>query len=467
VGTTTRTAGGRFGSDYHPLELYGVVRDVALTAAPSDPTSVSESVWDGARADAGHEDAPTARAICMRLADGAGRAFPWRELLELVFDESRDIERTHAQRAGATADESLGETHVYYALRRIALTELGQTSLRPDEYQRERERLIAEARRHRGRSPSPELIIELLPTVGQVVRIAENWDKALEIAELEPRQTPTKGSRIEPAVPIADVLDRFADEANGWFCRRPQLLDYARERGIVMAARAAGSSWADYISEAAAVREARGALVRGLPPAGIFPTCRPLESGDTAAEDTAAEDTAAEDAAPETGDSEPTSKMANAEANERPATRADKPRDYWTLERCVAAVRRYYDDPTTNGTHSQARYRSWAAGRPDAPSPSTFGQYGGWKKVSKLARQRGPIPAELHVPTRREHDEAAVLAYLDEHGQVKNSDVQALLGVGEDKARRALNRLRDRGVIVLGSKYATGRSVSYVRAPEA
>jgi hypothetical protein len=459
VGTTTRTGGGRFGSDYHPLELYGVVRDVALTAAPGDPTLVSQSAWDGARADAGYEDAPTARATCMRLADGAGRPFPWRELLELVFDESRDIERTHAQRAGATADESLGETHVYYALRRVALTELGKMSLRPDEYQRERERLIAEARRNRGGSPSPELIIELLPTAGQIIRIADDWDKALEIAELEPRQTPTKGGRVEPAVPIAEVLDRFADEAGGWFCRRPQLIDYARERGIVMTARAPGSSWADYISEAAAAREARGALVRGLPPAGTFPAYPALEGGDAATEDPAAEDTA-----PETDDGEPASREASAVANERPVKRADKPRGYWTLERCVAAVRRYYDDPNTNGTHSQARYRAWAAGRPDAPSPSTFDQYGGWKKVSKLARQRGPIPAELHVPARREQDEAAILAYLDEHGKVKNADVQALLCVGEDKARRALNRLRDRGVIVLGSKAATGRSVSYVRA---
>jgi hypothetical protein len=349
VGTTTRTARGRFGSDHHPLELYGVVRDVALTAAPDDPTSVSQSIWDGARANAGHEDAPTARAICARLADGAGRPFPWRQLLELVFDEARDIERTHALRMRSVADEYMSEDDVYYALRRVALLELGQSSLKPGEYERERERLLAQARRRR--NGAFELLVTLLPTVGQVERIAEDWDSALILAELEPRQAQTPDDGEKP-------------KAEGERAKRP----------------------------------------------------------------------------------------------------ANKPPDYWTLERCVEAVRVYFKDPAAGQHPSRPRYRSWAVGRPDAPSPSAFERYGGWAAVSKLAQRRGAIPPELLVPSQRERDESAVLAYLDEHGQVKNADVQALLGASPDTARRTLNRLRDRGVIVLGSKHATGRSVFYVPA---
>lgn len=147
-----------------------------------------------------------------------------------------------------------------------------------------------------------------------------------------------------------------------------------------------------------------------------------------------------------------------------PARRANKPPDYWTLERCVEAVRVYFNDPEAGRHPSRPKYGVWAAGRPEAPSPSTFERYGGWKAVSRLARRRGPIPPELLTPTPREQAEAAILSYLDEHGQIKNAEVQALLGFGEDKARRTLNRLRDRDVIKLGSESATGRSVFYVRA---
>ena len=66
-----------------------------------------------------------------------------------------------------------------------------------------------------------------------------------------------------------------------------------------------------------------------------------------------------------------------------------------------------------------------------------------------------------NMPTRQE---AAVLAYIDTHGKIKNADVHVLLDVEPEVARRTLNRRREHGVIVLGSKAATGRAVFYVRA---
>ena len=68
------------------------------------------------------------------------------------------------------------------------------------------------------------------------------------------------------------------------------------------------------------------------------------------------------------------------------------------------------------------------------------------------------------MPTKDEEIEAAVLAYIDEHGKINNATVQALLRVKPDVARRTLGRLRDKGIIKLGSKAATGRAVFYVRA---
>jgi Mn-dependent DtxR family transcriptional regulator len=67
------------------------------------------------------------------------------------------------------------------------------------------------------------------------------------------------------------------------------------------------------------------------------------------------------------------------------------------------------------------------------------------------------------VPTREDKIEAAVLAYIDAHGQIRTRDVPALLGVGMHTASNVLKRLKDRGVIAVGSRHSTGRSVFYVR----
>lgn len=430
MATTARAPGGRFASVYDTLELYGVVRDVALVASPEEPTSVSEAAWDVARKRSSPPNAPSARAIRARLAGAERRSFPWRELLELVFDESRDPERVHALRARVAADGELDERHVYYALRRAA-GELGRKTLAPDAYVRVREELIARARQRRrgsskGVAPAYQFTARLLPTVGQVERIAGDWDRALELAGLESR--PEHGARVRKrGMPIAEALDRFADEADGWFCRREQLLEYARDRGITVAAREPGVVWREYVAAAKALRDARGVTSRGLPPPGVYPDYPGRGGG----------------------------------ARRRPAT---KPPGYWTPERCVAAVKRYFDDPTTGPNRSQKGYLAWSVGRDDAPAPNAFAKLGGWKAVSAMARGRLPIP---ELPDGRSQRDEAVLAHLEAHGQIRTTDVQRLFNVGADQARRILVSLRKRGLIVLGSKQATGRGVFYVQGSTA
>lgn len=425
MATTTHAQGGRFGSSYETLDLYGIVRDVALAASSEEPTAVSETVWDRARTKAGHPKAPSARAICARLADANGRSFSWRDLLELVFDEDRDPERVHALRARVGEDEALDERHVSYALRRAA-RELGGQTLAPDAYARAREKLIAGARRRRrgaaGRlAPLHQLVADLLPTVGQIERIAGDWDQALELAGLDPR--PEHGARTsERGMPIAELLDRFADETGGWFCRRAQLLEYARDRGIVMAAPAGGTCWGEYVAAAEALRDARGATTHGLPPPGVYPDYPGRVDG----------------------------------GKRWPAA---KPSDYWTPRCCVEAVKRYFDDPTTGPNHSQKRYLAWSVGRDDAPPPSAFEKLGGWKAVSAMVRGRMPIP---ELPEGRNQRDEAVLAHLDANGQIKAADIRKLFDVGSDQAGRTLASFRKRGLIVLGSKRATGRGVFYV-----
>jgi hypothetical protein len=65
--------------------------------------------------------------------------------------------------------------------------------------------------------------------------------------------------------------------------------------------------------------------------------------------------------------------------------------------------------------------------------------------------------------SRRRQREEAVLEYLDEHGRIKSSEAQALLGIGPDAATRLFAGMRKRGFITFGSKNTHGRWAFYVR----
>ena len=190
MATTARRPSGTFASEFDDLGLYTLVRVVAEFVAPDEPTLVTQAAWDASREPSGHPHAPSARAICARLSDRDGKPFPWRELLELVFDASRDIEATHAQRRGQAEAEHFTEQHLYYALRRVA-SELGTQSPGPDAYARKRQQLIADDRRR-----GVDLLDDLLPTVGQIERIAGSWDAALAFAGLDSRDG--NGARAAP-----------------------------------------------------------------------------------------------------------------------------------------------------------------------------------------------------------------------------------------------------------------------------
>src|SRR5690349_15672500 len=97
--TVRSDEGGPDRAFYDNLELYDVVREVAQTAAAQiaaeggdlDPVWTTEKVWDGARPASIYPDAPSARQICVRLKDYKEKPFPWRKLLETVFDPDADI----------------------------------------------------------------------------------------------------------------------------------------------------------------------------------------------------------------------------------------------------------------------------------------------------------------------------------------------------------------------------------------
>ncbi len=327
MATTARRPSGTFASEFDDLGLYTLVRVIAEFVSPEEPTLVTMATWDAGREPSGHAHAPSARAICARLADRDGNRFPWRELLELVFEPGRNIEQTHALRHRRPEADHFTAQHLYYALRRVA-SELKTQSPGPDAYARTREQLIASDRRR-----GVDLLEELLPTVGQVERIAGSWEAGLELAGLDSRA------------------------ANGVH---------------------------------------------------------------------------------------------------RPSGR----RNYWSLERCVEAVRQYQKGLPARRSETKKGYLAWSIGREDAPSPATFDRYGGWKRVVALARSDEPVP---HVPTKAEKVETAVLEYIDANGKISSRELQSLLGVSEHVAGRLLKRMKRAGQIVVGSAHDHGRSVFYVR----
>lgn len=428
MATVARRPRGTFSSEYDDLGLYTLVRVIAEFVAPDEPTLVTQAAWDAGRTPSGHPGAPSARAICARLADRDGKPFPWRELLELVFDDSLDMERSHARRRGEAESDGFTDAHVYYALRRVA-RELDTTTLVPDQYGRTREDLLAGDRRRQ----CGGLLRELMPTVGQIERVAGGWDRALELAELEPRPE-LSGSRPAPGMPTVAALELYAEATDGWFCNRTVLQQFARDRDFGLAAQEPGTSWSDHIAEATARREARGEPIKGMAPPGVRPSCAGIGDG-----------------------------------GQKRRAQAIRPPGFWTLERCLDAIRRFLAELSSGVNPTQKRYLAWSNGREDASAPAAFAQYGGWKVLLAIARGAAPTstaatPAQ-HGEAATQRRDAVVFAHLDATGKITTRDVQALLGVNDAWASTLLRQLRERGEIVLGSESARGRGVFYVRAP--
>lgn len=258
-----RGVSGRFESvearDAH--DLYEIVRVVAKAAAAADPnpfkdprqvtTRAFNQVKDSVPDEHGYGHIPLAHEICRQLADASGKPFPWRQLLEAVFSET-DLARLQVQRQSVTpidVSEYLREEHVYYALNRAAQL-LKQRSLLPDEYEHARAELI---RRDRRRYRHGGHLEHLLPTVSQILSLCDDdWDAALRIAELEPRQRPVS----RPTVPLVDALVRFYKQTGGW-CSSDTIYHYARDLQFPLKSRGP-THWHEYIAAAAAALRDQG-----------------------------------------------------------------------------------------------------------------------------------------------------------------------------------------------------------------
>jgi hypothetical protein len=235
--------------------------------------------FDNARAGAHRPEAPSARAIAMRLGRD-GKSMPWAELLERACAEG-STEIRHGKEESAGEAPHLNQAHLYFALNAVA-KHLEVRTLTPAGYDRGRDQLIeAEARRRTGRHPDqPHLLAELLPNSDQIRRIAAtvadgkvmrsgqsgrasgaaSWDHALRIAELEPRaevlERQAADRRRVESMPTPEALHHFI-EHNGRWPTDNELRDFAEMANFALN-RSRSGHWRDQLLLARDYRAALG-----------------------------------------------------------------------------------------------------------------------------------------------------------------------------------------------------------------
>lgn len=191
-------------------ELLAWTREVALHAAPENPTAISERRFNQARAEV-RPACPEAGYIARTL----GRS--WAEVLQAALQyEGNAFHLLGVRRGAPDADR---RTSVE-ALRLIA-ERLQQPSLRPDEYEAERATMLNGTRlvRHR------EALQRRLPRAAVLDK--HGWDGLLADAGLHARARP----KNREGMPIADAIERFL-EVQGRLPSIRELARFANEQGF-------------------------------------------------------------------------------------------------------------------------------------------------------------------------------------------------------------------------------------------
>jgi len=330
----------RRASEYEPLALLHVVRQVAESSPADDLRQISTRVWDQARElRECFVDAPAARRICEHLG------LPWEKIRELASMNG------HAQRValghalGGKQADWLTEEYSRFALRLIA-RRLGVATLTPGQYRAERQTMLG--------SDSGERRVARhvpIPTAEQIETVAGNWDEALAQAGLDPRHG--RGghhARVGP-VAIVDVLSRCY-EHHGAEPTLGELELFARANGIPFPRKERGRPYSSYVKEWKDRRAAQALDVPDGPP-------------------------------PKSDRPDYTSDVGAALAGEKRAT------GVWANhDEVVGWVARYLAELEPRDRASQRGYDAWARQQDGAPWASVLERQGGWIAVREEAWQR-------------------------------------------------------------------------------
>ena len=354
------------------------------------------------------------------VRDRDGKAWPWPDLLALVFDESRDSKKTWEERL-SEPDREITDEHVYLALNFVA-DDLAKRTLLPREYEGKREQLLAASKR---RGTSVEALKQRLPTRAQLETQAGTWDRALQIAELDPR--PRRGKK---AVGVGEAVLAFI-ERHGYLPAEAELVDEARWQGVSLKG-TAGQPWMDVLDEAK-----RGALVRVVPEPSPYGTRLSARKG---------------------ADSRP---------SERIPTRGTKYTRVQVLERV-----RYFQaalPPASSATNT--RWVESRRGQDNVPSLHVIERHGGFQAHLREAslpdwRERAEECDAAAIPPpgrgRPRSDKAErLLAVIAERGEVSARELEEALSWPINDVRYYVRQLKKAGRIVTTHPHAQAKNQRY------
>lgn len=329
----TPVTGSRFQPRQDLRTLAEVVAEVARAVDPDAPARVLQREWDAARANVGYPDVPRAAQIARRFQ------LPWAELLELVL-QGHNLDQSIGRLYGEEDDPLLGEAAIRTALKTVALR-LGKKTLRPAEYREERQRMLDKARLSWLHGVEP-----VVPSEGQVIRVAGSWDQALEIAGLALRPPDPGGQK---GMAIVDALE-LCLETFGCLPTSHELERFGKTNGISLARR--NERWGFYLTALRQRRQDWGRWTPASPP--------PLNQRPDY--------------------TKPVPGLAVAEPPRRRKMR-------WTKQECVdALVRLMVERPGQKLT--QRAYQSASRGRDDLPSLSSLQEHDSFSALVAAARKR-------------------------------------------------------------------------------
>lgn len=478
---------GRARSRYDRLELYDVVRDVALAAGEQalklgeklDPLLLTQDVWDAARERSGYPDAPSARQVCWRLRDQRNRPFAWRELLELVFDPEADIQQVEVARTRRPRLLRVAPDAVWYSLRRVAGEE---PTITLHEYAQGYQRLIREDRRRR--PPGTVGIEDVLLTPGQVLYECGSWPDALRRAGLEVRSEHYTAGRVSlkeaalrftqevGALPTPKLLRFFAqqqgfaleniDHSRTWATRLQDYRAYISEQGlseppeyIPAQTAAAWNRWLEQQAAAAGVHDHLHAVGDTEANADDVNNNNSDDDRDEEdeEEDGEGDDGAAAAAAAAAASASLTAldlSLLDAGRAERPRReRAYQPKRFWRLRSEVLEQLRLFLEwelPTADAKRTTSVYKQWSQLEPGRPSLDSVQKFGPLHEMLREARRPDAVEKvrageareaarapqarverlrQKHVESRRGQE---LLALLRKHGEMGRRDLERELG---------------------------------------